>query len=214
MRSSSRSAAAPRHKLRLSSADAHRRAPAADYHPTSRWRWPLPTTLAMPLPARPTPSANGYESRPARGGSWSLPGPCPRPWTYPSLRPRAPRCQRETSASGRTRTSGHRPPSGGRRRGPDHPAPARRRQPRPAAARSRHRPGQRVADHRSGRTRPGAPASIGLPARIARSRTVTITAGGFRQPPQKIPQVRIQGGPHEFPRTRRHSAAYPGTPAK
>jgi hypothetical protein len=30
----------------------------------------------------------------------------------------------------------------------------------------------------------------------------------------EIPQVRVWGGPHEFPRTRRHSAAYRGTSAK
>ena len=76
------------------------------------------------------------------------------------------------------------------RRGPGRPAPARRHQPRPAAARSRHRPGQRAADHRSSRTRQrhlypqrpwcsqwSAPASIWPRARIARSRTL-ITAPG------------------------------------
>ena len=97
-------------------------------------------------------------------------------------------------------------------RGPGRPAPARRQQPRPAAARSRHRPGQRAADHRS--SQPHAPASIRPPARSPRSRALIITAGGLRRAPQKSHKSAFRAAPTRSPRTRRHSAAYPGTPAK
>jgi hypothetical protein len=80
--------------------------------------------------------------------------------------------------------------------GQGHLAPIRRQQPRPAAARSRHRPGQRAANHRS--SRPHAPAHIRLPARTPRSRTLIISgwiAGDPGQAPHRNPTSPRPGAP-------------------
>ena len=87
------------------------------------------------------------------------------------------------------------------RLGPPTPAASVYSVPRAEDPPCRHRPGQRAADHRSGRS--PAPASIRPPARIARSRTLIISvwsAGGPGQAcPTEIPQVRLSGRPHRYP---------------